>query len=114
MESSSTARNRRSNRVAGKRRSGRNYTTVFDGEKWIVVQSRPRTPTRMPLRAIATALVVMFLTKGAVLAYLGPEGHRSRMIAMASDNFFYQAQAWVMRVDPISNFVAAQLRSLMR
>lgn len=112
MESSSTTRNRRSNRVAGKRRSGRTYTTVFDGEKWVVVHVRPRTPTRMPLRGIAAALVVLFLTESAVLAYLGPEGHRTRMIAMASDSLFYRTQAWIMRPDPISNFVAAQLRSL--
>ncbi len=114
MGTSSTERSRHSDRIRNKRRSGQNYTTVFDGERWVVVRARPTRRTRMPLRGIAAAFVVLFLTKGAVMAYMGPEGHRTRMISMASDSFFYQAQAWVMRSDPISRFIAAQLRPLIR
>jgi len=105
METSSTTQ---------RRRSRREYTTVFNGERWVVVRARPCRRTRMPLRGIGVAIIVLFLTKGAVLAYLGPDGHRTRMITLASDSFFYQAQAWLMQSDPLSRFVAAQLRPLMR
>ncbi|WP_296761954.1 hypothetical protein [Sediminimonas sp.] len=114
MDTSSPARTLREERSAGRQKPALDRETIIREDGSILVRRRHRRRTRMPLQAIGIAIMALFLTKGAVLAHLGPEGHRTRMITMASDNFFHQAQAWVMQEDPVSRLVAAQLRPFLR
>ena len=114
MDTSSLARDLRKQRNTGRRTPQPDRETIVREDGSILVRRRYRRRTRMPLRGIGIAIVALFLTKGAVLAHLGPDAHRVRLSRMASDNFVYQTLAWVMRPDPVSRVVAAQLRPLLR
>ena len=90
MNTSSLARSLRKERSTGRTAPQLDRVTIVREDGSILVRRRYRQRTRMPLRGIAMAIVALFLAKGAVLAHLGPETHRVRMVSMASDNFVHQ------------------------
>ncbi len=67
----------------------------------------------LPLRAVAMVLAGALLFKGALLAQIGPETYDQRVSLLAQGNGLERVGAWVMRADAPTQWIAAQLGSLL-
>lgn len=74
---------------------------------------RPKERRAFPWRGLALVFLGMLLFKGAILAQVGPETYAHRVAVLAEGNTAEQLGAWVLRADAPTEFIAAQLHSLL-
>ncbi len=74
----------------------------------------PDRRVRRPFPAVGVMLTIAALLafKGFLLAYHGPITYGERVDLLASGNIVEQAGAWIMRADPITQWIAQQFMSI--
>ncbi|MCW8842518.1 MAG: hypothetical protein OQK00_03785 [Rhodobacteraceae bacterium] len=85
------------------------YGTTRDGH--LVIRGA-RPGFRIPWTGILMVLVAVFMLKGAVMARLGPDFYKAQVGRLMPSTVLEQVGAWTMRPDPISSWVARQIKSL--
>ena len=88
------------------------YVSVVGDDGLIVVKPRARR-TRFVLRPFAFLIVGLMVFKALILATLGQPVYEERVASLQAGTTIEQAGAWVMQIDPVSQFMAAQIRSWM-
>ncbi|MDP5085348.1 MAG: hypothetical protein NWQ23_08000 [Yoonia sp.] len=79
-------------------------TVTSDG--LIVAKPRLYKP-RFPLKGLIAVLLLGFLFKGFLFAFLGEAAYVDRVASLQSGTLMEQVGAWVMQPDPVT-FIAAQ------
>ncbi|MEQ9694658.1 hypothetical protein [Shimia sp. SDUM112013] len=84
-------------------------TLTRDGDFVIRGAARRRS---FPWTGLLLVAVAFFGTKGAVMAKLGPDFYSQQVSRLTPASLLEEAGAWTMRPDPISRWVALQIKSL--
>ncbi len=87
----------------------RGVVTTLRKDGLIVVQPARRT-VPFPFKFLLIMFTALFLFKGFLLAWLGPDTYDNRIADMAAGTFAEQAGAWVMQIEPASQFLANQIK----
>ena len=75
-----------------------------------LVTFRPkRAGLRLPLRGLMLLALGFIAFKGLVLAHLGTELYQDRVAALRAGTMVEKGGAWVMQIDPATEWVAARL-----
>ncbi len=79
-----------------------------------LIVARPRVfRPRFPLKGLIVVLVLGFIFKGFLLAYLGDEGYAERVARLQGGTLMEQAGAWVMQPDPATAFVTQGIQTIL-
>jgi len=98
--------NRRHSRMAN------GVVRKVNSEGLIVARPRAFRP-RFPLKGLIVVLLVGFLLKGFLFAYLGEAAYGDRVAALQAGTTLEQAGAWIMQADPATVVVAGALRVIL-
>ena len=82
----------------------RGVVTTLRKDGLIVVQPARRT-VPFPFKFLLIMFTTLFLFKGFLLAWLGPDTYDNRIADLAAGTFAEQAGAWVMQIEPASQFL---------
>ncbi len=85
-------------------------TVTSDG--LIVAKPRLYKP-RFPLKGLIVVLMLGFLFKGFLFAYLGEAGYAERVATLQGGTVLEQAGAWVMQPDPVTTIVAGGIATVL-
>ncbi|WP_243614469.1 hypothetical protein [Shimia aestuarii] len=77
-----------------------------------VVIRGARPSMRIPWTGILMVLAAVFMLKGAVMARLGADFYKSEIGRLRPSTVLEQIGTWTMRPDPISSWVARQIKTL--
>lgn len=67
---------------------------------------------RVPWTGIMMILMAVFVLKGSMIARVGPDVYKTQVGRLVPSTLLEQVGAWTMRPDPISNWVALQIKHL--
>lgn len=96
-----------------KGRLKRGYALRVDRDGLIV--ARPRSRRRgITLKGMAMVIIGFFAFKALLIAYLGTATYEDRVKSLREGASFEQVGAWFMESDPLSSFLAGQLRPYVR
>ncbi len=85
-------------------------TITSDG----LIVARPRMyKPRFPLKGLMVVLMLGFLFKGFLFAYLGDAGYAERVAALQQGTVLEQAGGWIMHPDPATVFVAQGIQTIL-
>lgn len=90
---------------------GYGYRMNKDG---LLVVKPQRSSPRLSWRAVVLFLLAFWLFKGFVIANLGPETYNERVTKLSEGAFFERAGAFVMQIDPASDWIARQIGPILR
>lgn len=85
-------------------------TVTSDG--LIVAKPRLYRP-RFPLKGLVVVLMLGFLFKGFLFAYLGEAGYADRVATLQGGTVLEQAGAWIMQADPVTYVVAEGIQAVL-
>ncbi|MCB1363916.1 MAG: hypothetical protein KDK02_07330 [Rhodobacteraceae bacterium] len=106
--------NKRLRRLDRKHRAmQRGYATYMRPDGLIVAKPQGSRP-RLPVKAVVMCLAGLILFKGYLIAQLGTAVYGERVGQLESGTLVEQAGAWVMQIDPASDWVAGHLRQILR
>ncbi|MEJ6403725.1 hypothetical protein [Yoonia sp. 2307UL14-13] len=98
---------RRHDRMAS---GGAVKTVSADG----LIVARPRMyKPRFPLKGLVVLVVLGFLFKGFLFAYLGETEYLNRVAELSNGSMMEQVGAWVMHADPATVVIAGSIESLL-
>ncbi len=98
---------RRHDRMAS---SGAVKTVNADG----LIVARPRVyKPKFPLKGILVLVILGFLFKGFLFAYLGEAEYANRVAGLSEGSMMEKVGAWVMQADPATMFLAGSIESLL-
>ncbi|WP_237215610.1 hypothetical protein [Ruegeria lacuscaerulensis] len=100
----------RLNKKHAKLSRGYRATMRKDG---LVVMRPQRVQSAVPAKVLLMCLVGFFAFKTFLLASLGPSAYEYRVDSLSQGTSVEQAGAWIMQIDPISAFLAAQVSSYL-
>ncbi|WP_170332807.1 hypothetical protein [Ruegeria arenilitoris] len=101
----------RLNKKHAKLSRGYRATMRKDG---LVVMKPQRVKSAVPLKALMGCFLGLFAFKVFLLTSLGASAYQYRVDSLAEGTSVEKAGAWVMQVDPVSKFLAAQVSSYLR
>ena len=78
----------------------------------IVAKPRLYRP-RFPLKGLIVVLMLGFLFKGFLFAYLGEAGYSERVATLQGGTVLEQAGAWIMQADPVTFVVAQGIQTVL-
>lgn len=79
-----------------------------------LIIARPRAlRPRFPLRGLIVVLVIGFLFKGFLFAFLGEADYSERVAALQDGTAMEKAGAWMMQPDPATLAVAGVMQSIL-
>lgn len=93
------------------RAPSRPVSTRVDRNGYIVIRGR-KPGFRVPWTGIMMTLVAVLLLKGAIIARLGPNVYQAQMGRLMPSTLLEQVGAWTLQPDPISRWVALQIKKL--
>jgi hypothetical protein len=93
------------------RETSHRVTVRHDPHGHVVIRGA-RPAMRIPWTGIMMVLVAVFMLKGAVMARLGPDFYKAEIGQLRPSTVLEQIGAWTMRPDPISSWVARQIKHL--
>ncbi len=76
----------------------------------LLVPKPRRAAPRVPLKALVVFVTGFLLFKGVMLAHIGPEAYQDRLALLQDGTMVERGSVWVLQIDPVSEFVAQQLR----
>lgn len=79
----------------------------------LVVMRPQRVRSGVPIRVLMLCLVGFFAFKAFLLSSLGPSGYQYRVDSLNAGTSVEQAGAWVMQIDPLSQFLSVQLNKVL-
>ena len=102
------------------RRLGRRHSKMYRNgivhkvgpDGLISAYPRRRLP-RFPLRGLVILFFAALTFKGVLLASLGSGVYQQRVDLLAGGSFVEKAGAWVMQIDPATEFVARTVAPLL-
>ncbi|WP_336509461.1 hypothetical protein [Ruegeria lacuscaerulensis] len=96
----------RLNKKHAKLSRGYRATMRKDG---LVVMKPQRVKSAVPAKVLLMCLCGLFVFKTFLLTSLGPPAYQYRVDSLAQGTSVEKAGAWMMQIDPVSEFLAAQL-----
>lgn len=100
----------RLNKKHSKLSRGYRATMRKDG---LVVMKPQRVRSAVPAKVLLFTLVGFFAFKAFLLSSLGPTGYQYRVDDLKNGTQVELAGAWVMQIDPLSQFLSVQLNKLL-
>ena len=93
---------------------GNGYTPLLRSDGLIIMKPKRRFVRRrnFPLRGLALLLLGFCAFKGFMLASLGELTYNERVAKMANGTPVEAASAWVMHIDPLTEFLAGFIEPL--
>ncbi|MGR3762034.1 hypothetical protein ACUXV3_18200 [Roseobacteraceae bacterium NS-SX3] len=91
----------------------RGYSAAIRPDGLIVVKPR-RMQSRIPGRAVALFLAAFLLFKAVLMASLGFDGYALRVARLQHGTAVERAGALLMQADPVSEYLALQIRPVLR
>ena len=104
--------NKRHKKTGGGNATGR-YVNSVNHDGLVVARVRRRGPS-FPWKGVALCFLAFFIFKGFMLAQLGEATYNDRVAKLQAGTVIEQTGAYVMSVDPVTNWVAAQIQSVLR
>ncbi|WP_170351716.1 MULTISPECIES: hypothetical protein [Ruegeria] len=101
----------RLNKKHAKLSRGYRATMRKDG---LVVMKPQRVKSAVPAKLLLICLAGLFAFKTFLLTSLGASAYQYRVDSLAQGTSVEQAGAWVMQIDPVSEFLATNINSLIR
>ncbi|UYV36318.1 hypothetical protein N4R57_15000 [Rhodobacteraceae bacterium D3-12] len=95
------------------RRASKGYGPVVGPDGMIVVRRR-KSGINFPIRGLVYLLAGFVLFKAIALAQFGEQGYNDRLLQLISGTAVEQAGAWIMQVDPASQWLADKIRPILR
>lgn len=95
------------------RAMSRGYTTYMQPDGLIVAKPK-RAQVRISGRSILLFVMAFIAFKGFLIANLGPLGYEERLARLDSGTVVEQGGAFVMQIDPASQFIAEQIGPIFR
>ncbi|PUB18532.1 hypothetical protein [Yoonia sediminilitoris] len=89
-------------------RMARGVVKTVNADGLIVASPRVYTP-RFPLKGLAVLIVMGFLFKGFLFAYMGADAYNERVAALHAGSIMEQAGGWIMHADPATVMIAEGL-----
>jgi hypothetical protein len=93
--------------------STRGYTTRMRPDGLIVVKPR-RAPSRISGKSVLMFVAAFLLFKGFLIANLGIVGYDERIARLNEGTPVEQAGAWVMQIEPASEWIATKIGPVLR
>ncbi len=90
----------------------RGVVRSMNSDGLIVARPRAYRP-RFPLKGLIVVLLIGFLFKGFVFAYLGEEAYAERVTSLQSGTAMEKAGAWVMQPDPATLLIANSIGAIL-
>lgn len=85
---------------------------TINSDGLIVAKPRLYRP-RFPLKGLLAVLILGFLFKGFLFAYLGETAYGERVATLQSGSLLEQAGAWVMQSDPVTVMAAEGISMIL-
>ena len=101
----------RINKRHGKMSTG--YVTVMNTDGLLVSKPRGISGFRFPWRIVALLAVMFIVFKAILMAGLGAAEYKSRALSLQAGTTVEQFGAWAMQPDPVTNWIAEQIRAIM-
>ena len=91
------------------------YITKTRRDGLIIVQPKRtrRARTARPIKGLVLLAAGVIAFKGLILAAVGPLEYNERLAKMAQGTQIEQGGAWVMQIDPATEFIAGLLGPLL-
>lgn len=92
------------------------YTTKVGKDGLLVVTPKKSRSIRrsLSLQALAVAIIGFFAFKAFMLAAIGPITYNERLDKLRSGTVIEQGGAWVMGIDPVTQFMAQMAGPVLR
>lgn len=92
----------------------KNYTRAVyvDGQDGYTVIRGAKSRRPFPWHGIALVFLAFFGVKGALMANIGPDIYHTQVADLAPTTLLEEFRAWTMGPDPISGWIAQQIRAL--
>ncbi len=78
----------------------------------LVVMKPQRVRSAVPAKVLVLCILGFFGFKAFLLANIGSGGYQIRVDSLAQGTPVEQAGAWIMQIDPVSEFLALQVKKL--
>ncbi|WP_424832827.1 hypothetical protein [Ruegeria sp.] len=78
----------------------------------LVVMKPQRVRSAIPARVLILAVLGFFAFKAFLLAHLGATTYQNRVDSLNAGTSVEKAGAWIMQIDPVSDFLALQINKL--
>ena len=101
----------RLNKKHAKLSKGYRATMRKDG---LVVMKPQRVKSAVPAKLFLICLAGLFAFKIFLLSSLGASAYQYRLDSLTQGTSVEKAGAWVMQIDPVSEFVATQIDAFIR
>lgn len=85
---------------------------TINSDGLIVAKPRLYRP-RFPLKGLLAVLILGFLFKGFLFAYLGETAYGERVATLQGGSLLEQAGAWVMQPDPVTMLAAEGISTIL-
>lgn len=95
------------------RKMARGFVPSVNHDGLIVARVR-RSGPRFPWKGIALCFIAFFAFKGFLLVQLGQSTYNDRVGKLESGTMVEQAGAYVMSADPVTRWIAGQIRSVIQ
>lgn len=89
------------------------YVTVMNSDGLIVARPR-KSHFRFPWRALALVAVMFFVFKGILMVGLGETEYANRAVRLQAGTPVEQLGAWAMQPDPVTMWIAAQIKAVVK
>ncbi|WP_424942284.1 hypothetical protein [Aliiroseovarius crassostreae] len=93
------------------RKLSRGYVQLVEREGILVPKSRRTLHRKFPVRGLAMLLALFLVFKGFLMVQLGTSIYDERVAKLSAGSQVEQIGAWVMRTDPISQWIAQQIKT---
>ncbi len=100
----------RLNKKHSKMSHGYRATMRKDG---LVVMKPQRVRSAIPAKVLLFCICGFFAFKAFLLSSLGPNGYDHRIDTLSQGTSVEQAGAWIMQVDPMTEFLSVQLNKVL-
>lgn len=114
MKQSQTRFDERLQRLSNERdKMVHGHERVMRPDGLVVARALPARD-RVTIRPVAVLIVVFLLFKAVLIASVGEATYKERVDRLRHGNLVEHAGAVIMQVEPVSNFLAQQLRPYLR
>lgn len=80
----------------------------------LIVMTPRRSGPRISRKAVLLFLAAFFVFKGFLIANIGVDGYQDRVASLQNGNSVEVAGAWVMQIDPLSEWIAQKIGPVLR
>lgn len=82
-------------------------------EDGLIVAAPKKRPLRLPLRLFATTLILAMAFKVMLFVAIGQAAYNERVAALQAGGEWERVGAWIMTADPVTVWLAEQVRVVL-